>query len=72
MALLSSGTSVTSRYTHFCYRTAVFSYVRHTKNIVTKRQSQLTKSVVHTVVSDGHVVTFGDSVVTFLNDFLHS
>ncbi|KAG1780185.1 hypothetical protein EV702DRAFT_964369 [Suillus placidus] len=44
---------------------------RNVKNIVTKRQSQLTKSVVHTVVSDGRVVTFGDSVVTFLNDFLH-
>ncbi|KAG2043040.1 hypothetical protein BDR03DRAFT_853239 [Suillus americanus] len=45
---------------------------RNVKNIVTKRQSQLTESIVHTVVSDGHVVTFGDSVVTFLNDFLRS
>ncbi|KAG1874622.1 hypothetical protein DFJ58DRAFT_650321 [Suillus subalutaceus] len=45
---------------------------RNVKNIVTRRQSQLTKEVVHTVVSDGHVVTFGDGVVTFLNDFLHS
>jgi hypothetical protein len=50
----------------------IFFLLRHTKNIVTKRQSQLTQSVVHTVVSDGHVVTFGDGVVTFLNDFLHS
>ncbi|KAG2077604.1 hypothetical protein BDR04DRAFT_556971 [Suillus decipiens] len=52
--------------------TVVLWDFRNSKNIVTKRQSQLTNSVVHTVVSDGHVVTFGDSVVTFLNDFLQS
>lgn len=52
--------------------TVVLWDFRNSKNIVTKRQSQLTKSVVHTVVSDGHVVTFGDGVVTFLNDFLQS
>lgn len=52
--------------------TVVLWDFRNVKNIVTKRQSQLTQSVVHTVVSDGHVVTFGDGVVTFLNDFLHS
>ncbi|KAG2146638.1 hypothetical protein DEU56DRAFT_785604 [Suillus clintonianus] len=56
--------------------TVVLWDFRNVKNIVTKRQSQLTESVVHTVISDSHVVTFGDGVasgvVTFLNDFLHS
>lgn len=42
------------------------------KNIVTKRQSRLTQEVVHTVVADSRVVTFGEGVVTFLNDFLRS
>ncbi|KAG0705477.1 hypothetical protein DFH29DRAFT_799969 [Suillus ampliporus] len=45
---------------------------RNVKNIVTKRQSQLAEPVVHAVISDGHVVTFGGGVVTFLNNFLHS
>lgn len=52
--------------------TVVLWDFRNVKNIVTKRQSRLTQEVVHTVVADSRVVTFGDSVVTFLNDFLRS
>jgi len=52
--------------------TVVLWDFRNVKNIVTKRQSRLTQEVVHTVVADSRVVTFGEGVVTFLNDFLRS
>lgn len=52
--------------------TVVLWDFRYVKNIVTKRQSRLTQSVVHTVVADSRVVTFSDGIVTFLNDFLRS
>jgi len=51
---------------------AQFHSVLHTKNVVAKSRSQLAEAVVHTVISDGHAITYGGGVVTFMNDFLCS